>query len=89
MANLRGGKRIKIDNRRKQRPRAKPKNENAYQSCKMAIKKFSKDPSRKNYQGYQQALNDLFGVNPTMALAFKKQFGQILFNKALKEKDFQ
>ncbi len=86
-----GGKTVQVRKRRKQRKQkfARPLNETAYKGCKVSIKRFSNDPSKKTYQQYQRALNDLFGVNPTRALAFRKQFKQMLFEKALKEENFQ
>ena len=60
-----------------------------YRGCKIAINKFFKEPSKETYKKYKQALEKLFSVNPTMAWALAKKFRKQMFDKAMKEKDFE
>jgi len=67
----------------------RPRNETAYRNCKMALKKFGKATTKKNYSNLQAALTNLLLVNPTMAMAFQKQLKQLLFDRSLKEENLK
>lgn len=67
----------------------KPRNENAYKGCKVTMRKFFLNPSKKTYAAYDRALTALYAVNPTMALALRKMFNQQMFDRALKEENFK
>ncbi len=69
--------------------RPRPKDESAYRGCKIAMKRFFKNPSKKTYAEFQRANNRLGIVNPTMALALIKLFKKEMYDRVLREEDFK
>lgn len=65
-------KTFKKDSRRRL-TEGRPRNENAYKGCKVAMKRLLKKPSNGTWIKFKEAHDRLLGQNPTMARVFMKQ----------------
>ena len=64
-------KSFKRDTRKKANA-GKPKNENAYKSCKVQMKKLLEKQTPETWANFKKAYEKLLGQNPTMATAFMR-----------------